>query len=217
MSILLSARFHTTVAKLQQLPRTGLTEIAFAGRSNSGKSTAINVLCQRRRLAFSSRTPGRTQALNYFAIGPADEPSAYLVDTPGYGYAVAPLSVRSEWDALAGRYLGKRAELRGLVLAIDCRRLLTDLDRRLIGWVGPTMPLVILLTKSDKLGLTQRREAQRNVETELAQLRPESNNMVITFSATGRMGIEQARTAIEALLGSEQSPDETTAPESRSD
>ena len=106
MSILLTARFHTTVAKTAQLPRTGLPELAFAGRSNSGKSSAINAICQRRRLAFSSRTPGRTQALNFFAIGPQEAPAAFLVDTPGYGYAVAPQEVRGAWDALAGAYLG---------------------------------------------------------------------------------------------------------------
>src|ERR671920_1795179 len=98
MSLLSSARFATTVAKFAQLPRGGLPEIAFVGRSNSGKSTGINLLCARRRLAFASRTPGRTQALNFFAVGPESEALAYLVDTPGYGYAQAPHELKSGWD-----------------------------------------------------------------------------------------------------------------------
>jgi len=200
MSILLTARFHTTVAQTRQLPRVGLPEIAFAGRSNAGKSSAINVLCQRRRLAFSSRTPGRTQALNFFAIGPKEEPSAFLVDTPGYGYAAAPQSVRGAWDALAGRYLGRRAELRGVVLTVDSRRLVTELDRKLLGWLAPAVPVLVLLTKSDKLGFAERSAARRAVVAQLAEIRPGADLSVILFSVTARTGLDEARAIIDGWL-----------------
>jgi len=200
MSILLTARFHTTVAQTRQLPRGGLPEIAFAGRSNAGKSSAINALCQRRRLAFSSRTPGRTQALNFFAVGPADAPCAFLVDTPGYGYAAAPQAVRGAWDALAGRYLAQREALRGVVLTVDCRRLITDLDRRLLGWLAPDLPVLVLLTKSDKLGFADRRAATRTAVAQLAELRPKAGVSVVAFSVTERLGLEEARAAIEGWL-----------------
>ncbi len=109
MALLTTVRFHTTVAQQQQLPRGGPAEVAFIGRSNAGKSSAINAICQRRRLAFSSRTPGRTQALNFFALGKEPDTVGFLVDTPGYGYAAAPGAIRHGWDALAGRYLRSRA------------------------------------------------------------------------------------------------------------
>jgi GTP-binding protein len=200
MSVLLTARFHTTVVSPSQLPRAGLPEIAFAGRSNSGKSSAINAICQRRRLAFASRTPGRTQALNFFAIGPQDDPRAFLVDTPGYGYASAPQAVRGAWDALAGRYLRERAALRAVVLTVDVRRLFTDLDRRMLDWLAPALPLLVLLTKSDKLGFAQRQAARRAALAQLRGLRPGAGANVLLFSTTARAGIEQARDAIEALL-----------------
>lgn len=203
MSVLLTARFHTTVVHARQLPRGGLPEIAFAGRSNSGKSSAINAICQRRRLAFASRTPGRTQALNFFAIGPQDAPQAFLVDTPGYGYAAAPQAVRGAWDALAGRYLRERAALRAVVLTVDIRRSFTELDRRLIEWLAPGLPLLVLLTKSDKLGFAQQSAARRAAAAQLRELRTSADASVILFSATERKGIEQARDAIEALLGAQ--------------
>lgn len=212
MSRLLSARFHTTVAQSAQLPRGGLPEIAFAGRSNAGKSSAINALCQRRRLAFSSRTPGRTQALNFFAVGPADAPNAFLVDTPGYGYAAAPQSVRHAWDALAGRYLGQRASLRGVVLTVDCRRLITDLDRRLIEWLAPGIPLLVLLTKCDKLGFAERLAATRKAVAQLAQLRPHADPSVIAFSVTQRLGLDEARAVIDGWLSGADGGEDVSPP-----
>lgn len=200
MSLLFTARFHTTVAQTRQLPRVELPEIAFAGRSNAGKSSAINVLCQRRRLAFSSRTPGRTQALNFFAIGPKEEPSAFLVDTPGYGYAAAPQAVRGAWDALAGRYLGQRAALRGVVLTVDSRRLVTELDRKLLGWLAPGVPVLVLLTKSDKLGYAERMAAYRAAVAQLKEIRPGADLSVLLFSVTDRVGLEEARAIIEGWL-----------------
>jgi GTP-binding protein len=197
MPLLLTARFHTTVALLHQMPREGLLEVAFVGRSNAGKSSAINVLCNRRRLAFASRTPGRTQALNYFAVGPVDRAIAYLVDTPGYGYASAPLETKRGWDQLAGEYLSSRPQLAGTVLMADIRRKLTDLDRRLLAWVPDGVRLVVTLTKSDKLPRQQAREALRAVIDELEQLRPGADNKVLLFSALNRSGSDDLTAVVE--------------------
>lgn len=197
MPLLATARFFTTVAALQQLPRDGTLEVAFVGRSNAGKSSAINVLCNRRRLAFASRTPGRTQALNYFAVGAADRVDAYLVDTPGYGYAAAPLETKRTWDQLAGRYLEQRAQLAGVVLLADIRRGLTDLDRRLIGWVPAGARLLVVLTKSDKLTREQGRRTAKAVADELGVLRPTSNDQVRLFSALNRSGSDEVGQLVE--------------------
>ena len=202
MPLLPSARFHTTVAALHQLPRDGLIEVAFVGRSNAGKSSAINVLCNRRRLAFASRTPGRTQALNYFTVGPEDRPLAYLVDTPGYGYASAPLETKRAWDQLAGQYLQRRPQLAGVVLLADVRRQLTDLDRRLVGWIPRGVRLAAVLTKSDKLTREQGRGALRAVADELAVLRPgAAHDTVMLFSALNRSGSDELGRLVENWIG----------------
>ena len=197
MPLLPTARFHTTVAALHQLPRDGLVEVAFVGRSNAGKSSAINVLCNRKRLAFSSRTPGRTQALNYVTVGPEERPLGYLVDTPGYGYASAPLEMKRTWDQLAGQYLQKRPQLAGVVLLADIRRGLTDLDRRLIGWVPAGVRLSVTLTKSDKLSREQARKTQREVAAELARVRPGLGDLVMLFSALNRSGSDELAELVE--------------------
>lgn len=196
-----TARFATTVAKLQQLPAAVLPEVAFVGRSNAGKSTAINVLCEKRRLAFASRTPGRTQALNYFALGPEREPpKAWLVDTPGYGFASAPLEVKRGWDDLAGRYLQQREALAGIVLVLDIRRRVTDMDRTLLGWVPPGVPLLVLLSKCDKLGHAQQVAAMHEVENSLAALQLPNPITLLSFSATRRIGLDEARDIIGGWL-----------------
>lgn len=198
MPALPSARFHTTVASLRQLPREGVPEIAFIGRSNAGKSSAINALCRRRRLAFSSGTPGRTQALNYFAIGRETEPpEGFLVDMPGYGYAQAPGEVRKAWDALAGRYLRDRPALRAAVLMIDIRRSFTDLDRRMLAWLPADLSLLVLLTKCDKFGTAQQTAARRAVLAELAEQHGRPDAAVILFSAENRKGVDEARALVE--------------------
>jgi len=197
MSLLTSARFFTTVAALNQLPRDGLVEVAFVGRSNAGKSSCINILCNRRRLAFASRTPGRTQALNYFSVGPVDRAVAHLVDTPGYGYASAPIETKKTWDHLAGHYLHKRPQLAGVVLLADIRRGLTDLDRRLLAWVPDGLRLVVVLTKSDKLSRQQGTAALHEVRSELQQLRAEAENHVLLFSALNRSGSDELTALVE--------------------
>jgi GTP-binding protein len=208
---LLSARFGTTVARWSQLPTLPVPEVAFVGRSNAGKSTAINALCQRRRLAFASKTPGRTQALNFFALGPPEtEPLAFLVDTPGYGYAATPLAVRQSWNLLAGRYLADRAALRGVVLVLDCRREVTALDQTLLDFISPGTPVLALLAKADKLGASAREQMRRRVDRTLADLRLPNPLTQIVFSANTGIGLEAARGQIEAWLkddGGEKKPD----------
>src|SRR5476651_1704491 len=125
------AAYALSVHDPKELPRPGVPEIAFAGRSNAGKSSAINTLTGRRRLAFVSKTPGRTQLINFFTLGE----EAFLVDLPGYGYADAPIAVRRHWEMLVGEYIAHRDSLAAVVVVMDARHPLTPLDRELIGWL----------------------------------------------------------------------------------
>ena len=194
MSLFQQAVFLTTVAHLRDLPRDAVREVAFAGRSNAGKSSAINTLAGRVRLAYVSKTPGRTQHLNYFALAEG----RYFVDLPGYGYAKAPEGIRSQWEGLVGPYLGKREQLVGLVVIMDIRRPLTDLDLRLIDWFRPTgRPIHILLSKADKLSRQEQTTVLRAVKAELATWGDAGLYSVQLFSSLKRMGVEEA----EALLG----------------
>lgn len=191
------AEFLTTAASWQQLPVGGAAEVAFAGRSNAGKSSAINALAQRSRLAYVSRTPGRTQHINFFRA-----PSGILLaDLPGYGYAAVPEKIRRHWEAFVARYLGERTELVGLVLVMDARHPLTLLDRRLLDWFLPSgRPVLILLTKADKLSSGEQRrtlhEARRAIARDYATGWIESQ----LFSATKRLGLAQAEAALNAWL-----------------
>jgi len=207
MSLLLHAQFAATAASLEQLPRDALAELAFVGRSNAGKSSAINAICQRKRLAFASRTPGRTQALNLFALraaaGEGAPALARLVDTPGYGYAQAPVAVKRQWDGLAGRYLRQRPTLRAVVVVSDIRRGLTALDHALLAWIPAHVPRMILLSKADKLGYQERLQAQSRVRD---QLLPGEHGdagacSMALFSATRGWGVDEARTWIACQLG----------------
>ncbi len=213
MKLLATARFADTVVRLPKLSQSnpdGLPEVAFVGRSNAGKSSCINLICNRRRLAFSSRTPGRTQALNLFAVGPPGpsgpdgEPTArplgFLVDTPGYGFAAAAPSAKRSWQALAGDYIRQRGPLAGVVLMIDSRRQLTDLDRQLLGWTPPDIPLVIVMTKSDKLPRQQVRQAVRAVAQDPLLARRQASLLVLPFSILSRTGVEDLQRAVEALI-----------------
>ncbi len=165
MPLFQKAVFLTTVANLRDLPQDSLREIAFAGRSNAGKSSAINTLAGRVRLAYVSKTPGRTQHLNYFTL----EEGKYFVDLPGYGFAKAPEAIRSQWEGLIGPYLSKREQLVGLVVIMDSRRPFTDLDIRLIDWFRPTgRPIHILLSKADKLSRQEQTKILRSVKAEVA-------------------------------------------------
>lgn len=196
MPLLQKAVFHTTVAHLRDLPADAVCEVAFAGRSNAGKSSAINTLAGRVRLAYVSKTPGRTQHLNYFTL----EGGKYLVDLPGYGYAKAPEAIRSQWEGLIGPYLQGRSPLAGLCIIMDCRRPLTDLDWRMIEWFRPTgRPIHILLSKADKLSRQDQIKTLRAVKAELAK--QGEGFTVQLFSSLKKTGIDEAEAVLAGWLG----------------
>ena len=193
MSLFSQLEFETSVHDLVTLPVTA-REIAFAGRSNAGKSSAINTLAQR-KLAFVSKTPGRTQLLNFFRISDGN----YLVDLPGYGYAEVPESVRKHWQAVLAEYLETRAELVGLVLIMDIRHPLTPLDRKMLDWFGPTgRPIHILLTKADKLSKSNAGATLREVRAALQEACPQCT--VQLFSSLKKAGAEEAEALISNWL-----------------
>jgi GTP-binding protein len=197
VSILHRASFYTSAARLDQLPPPGAPEVCFVGRSNAGKSSAINVLANQKKLAFSSKTPGRTRLINLFGIpDPLDpeQPLGFLTDLPGYGYASVARDAREEWAEVLGAYLRQRTSLAGVVLLIDIRRGVTDLDRRLANWIAPTgKPVLALLTKADKLPYGQRIKAVFAVKKELADIGALN---AVPFSATQRIGLEEADRSI---------------------
>lgn len=204
MPLLHQSRFFTTVNHLRDLPPTIQPEIAFAGRSNAGKSTAINVLCNQKRLAFASKTPGRTQHINYFAVGPKDAPLAHLVDLPGYGYAEVPGIAKAHWEQLLSTYLQTRPQIRGLIVMMDARRPFTDLDRRMVEWFSVTArPIHVLLTKCDKLTRQESVNALRAAQKTIAEYRKaglRSDVTVQLFSALKRTGLDDAHELIEHWL-----------------
>lgn len=199
-TLLHQSRFFVTASALSQLEGVGLRdgdwrtpgtlpEIAFVGRSNAGKSTAINILCNQKRLAFASKTPGRTQNLNFFEVADSQRRYGFLVDLPGYGYASADHETRSTWNELLGRYMQERQALRGVVLVMDARRPLTDLDLQLLDWLEPTqVPVHALLTKADKLN----RHDSTNTLRSVSKIFEGSPHSAQLFSALKRTGIEEA-------------------------
>jgi len=193
MSFFSGATFLKSVASLDQAP-TSAGEIAFAGRSNTGKSSAINALFGR-RLAQVSKTPGRTRLINYYAL----DAGRFVVDLPGYGYAKVPEAVRAPWNELLGGYLRGRGPLRGLAVVMDVRHPLTELDRQLLEWFRPTgKPVHVLLTKADKLSREAAQKVLRKVETDIAALSPEVS--VQLFSSLRKMGVEEAEAALRRWL-----------------
>jgi GTP-binding protein len=193
-SLFRHAVFEISVAQPQALPQAGGAEIAFAGRSNAGKSSAINTLAGHTRLAYVSKTPGRTQLINLFRL----RNGAALVDLPGYGYAEVPEAVRRQWTGLLEHYLTKRQALVGLVLIMDARRPLTELDRQMIGWFAATgKPIHCLLTKADKL--TRQEQAKTLAATRRAASAdfPATPITVQLFSSLKKTGIDEA----EAVIG----------------
>jgi GTP-binding protein len=180
------------------LPVHELPEIAFVGRSNAGKSTAINMLAQQKRLAFASKTPGRTQHINLFALGPKDAPDAYFADLPGYGYAAVERAAKLRWQQVMADYLAVRRSLSVVVLMIDPRLGFTDLDRQLLAWVAPRVGtgevrLLVLLTKADKLSRRQADAAVRTATQVLAELSTDDADIgVALFSALNRSGVDDA-------------------------
>jgi GTP-binding protein len=188
---LLSA--HTT----RQLPADGGTEVAFAGRSNAGKSSALNALTHRNGLARVSKTPGRTQQLVFFQV----QPERYLVDLPGYGYAKVPQELQAHWQAFIDHYFRTREALRGLVVVMDIRHPLKDYDRQMLGYaVQRGLPAHALLTKADKLGRGQQAQALQAVKKELFSSFGDTVG-VQTFSAESKQGVEEARAVVAGWLG----------------
>jgi GTP-binding protein len=177
------AKYLTSAFELSQLlPDEGL-EIAFAGRSNAGKSSAINCLTRQKGLCKTSKTPGRTQLINFFSI----DDRRKLVDLPGYGFAKVPKKMRSHWDKVLSAFLLERKALKGLVIVVDIRRGISDLDQALIDMVGPALPLHILLTKSDKL-------SRSAVKTEIMRAEHQvkhAQHTVSSLSTLNRQGLDQ--------------------------
>ena len=185
-----TARFLTTAAQLHHLPAYDLPEIAFVGRSNAGKSTCINTLTQQKRLAFASKTPGRTQHINLFALGRQGQTDGVLADLPGYGYAAVPKQDKLRWQQVMANYLVSRSNLRAIVMLCDPRHGLTELDDILLDVIRPRVEdglrFLVLLTKADKL---TRAEAGKALS--IARLQT-GGGEVRLFSALKRQGVEEA-------------------------
>jgi len=195
MSLFRHAVFEISVAKPEDLPPATGPEIAFAGRSNAGKSSAINTLVRHTRLAFVSKTPGRTQLINLFRL----RNGAALVDLPGYGYADVPINIRKQWQGLLEHYLTRRQELAGLVMIMDARRPLTELDRQMINWFGPTgKPIHCLLTKADKLTRQEQAKILKDVQAEVANAGSPVTAQL--FSSLKKTGMDEAEKVIAAWL-----------------
>ncbi len=193
-----SARFLTTASLLSQLPAGELPEVAFVGRSNAGKSTAINTLAQHRRLAFASKTPGRTQHINLFDLGPAGAPDGRWADLPGYGYAAVARGAKLRWQAVMADYLARRHALAGIVMMVDCRHGFTPLDQQLLDFVAERVGrgevrLLVLLTKADKLNRNQQARAVAQAQKVLGDMATDSADISVSlFSALSRQGLGDA-------------------------
>ncbi|MDD3352732.1 ribosome biogenesis GTP-binding protein YihA/YsxC [Zoogloea sp.] len=203
MPLFQNARFEISIAKTSGLPTPIGAEIAFAGRSNAGKSSAINTLANHTRLAYVSKTPGRTQLINFFRL----QNGAVLVDLPGYGYADVPEPVRRQWQGLLEDYLTRRPNLVGLVLIMDSRHPLKDLDRQMIGWFAPSgRPIHVLLTKSDKLTRREATATLAAVHKELTQYGPQVT--VQLFSSLKKIGTEEVERVVGSWLADPAAPAE---------
>jgi GTP-binding protein len=177
------ARFVTSAFELSQLLPDAGAEVAFAGRSNAGKSSAINCLTRQKNLCKTSKTPGRTQLINFFELAP----QCRLVDLPGYGFAKVSKKMRGHWDQVLSAFLLQRQALKGLVIVVDIRRGITELDQALIDMMENSLPLHILLTKSDKLSRAAIQKAVAEIRSRL--LGPEQS--VSTLSILNRQGLDE--------------------------
>ena len=193
------AKYLLAAHNFRQLPPDGGFEVAFAGRSNAGKSSALNALCQQNALARVSKTPGRTQQLVFFDIPPhADK---YLVDLPGYGYAKVPQDLQAHWQAFLDGYFSTRDALKGLVVVMDIRHPLKDYDRQMLGYaVMRGLPAHALLTKADKLGRGQQAQTLQAVRKELSNAYGDTVS-VQAFSGESKQGVDEARAVVGAWLG----------------
>lgn len=186
------ARFLDSVHSLRQLPAGEGREVVFAGRSNAGKSSALNAITGRKDLARTSKTPGRTQLINFFGL---DE-RRRLADLPGYGYAKVPEQMKRHWRELMSKYVETRASLAGLVIVMDARRPLTDFDVQMLEWIGANgLPTHLLLTKADKLSRSEASKTLRGVRDAVQEVAT-----VQMFSAVTKEGVDEARGKVLEML-----------------
>ena len=205
MNLFQNAKFFTTVNHLKDLPDTG-AEIAFVGRSNAGKSSAINTLCNHVRLAYVSKTPGRTQHINFFELADGH----FMVDLPGYGYAQVPEAVRRHWVELLGKYLQTRRQLIGLVLIMDCRHPLKPLDVQMLDFFAQTgQPVHILLSKADKLSKYDQIKTLSSVKKLLKPFMERQEVSIQLFSSLKKQGIEEVNQVVSAWFARQQEQSET--------
>ena len=189
-----SALFITSATKPPQYPEGDLPEIAFAGRSNVGKSSLINALVNRKNLVRTSSTPGRTQLINFFDVNG----TFTLVDLPGYGFAKVPLEVKKQWGPMIEKYLSMRTTLRGVVLIIDIRRIPKEEDLQLLNWLRTfSIPPILVVTKCDKVSKNERERQLNLISKELGVEKSALN----PFSALSKEGLENIWTRIETVLG----------------
>lgn len=203
--LLAEIQFLQSAARFRELPAPEVPEIAFAGRSNAGKSTALNVLVNRRRLAFASKTPGRTRLINLFALTDPEGEVGRLVDLPGYGYAAVDATTQRLWKAELSKYLGERRNLAGLILVTDIRHALGPLDQQMLAWFAPRgLPIHVLLTKADKLNRQEQNRAMSKVAAFLdahPSRSPQIQWSHSCFSGLKRTGKEQVLDVMAAWLG----------------
>ncbi len=191
--------FIKSAVKPADYPPLELPEIAFAGRSNVGKSSLINTLVERKGLVRTSSTPGRTQLINFFQVT-ASPCSLTLVDLPGYGYAKVPLEVKRQWGPMMERYLASRESLKGVVLILDIRRIPSDEDLQMLAWLQAYQRRpIIVLTKCDKVGKNERAKQTAAIAARLQMDR----SLLLHFSALSREGKDGVWQAILAALGEE--------------
>ena len=195
------AAFLRAAGRPADLPPAGVPEIAFAGRSNVGKSSAINALLGRRALARVSKTPGRTQTINFYSLGSAAQETArqgvgghaILADLPGYGYARVPQAMRDQWAALVEAYLDSRSERAAVVVVMDARHPLTPLDQQLLGWIKDAVRLIVL-SKADKLSKTEQQKSLDVVRRKFPYLEAR------LFSSVTKQGVDECRDLLEQWL-----------------
>ena len=200
--------FVTSAPDIRHLPNDGGIEIAFAGRSNAGKSSALNALTQQKQLARTSKTPGRTQLINLFEL----EPGKRLVDLPGYGYAQVPLDMKLKWQASLSEYLQRRESLRALVLLMDIRHPLKDLDLQMLEWASNSdLKILVLLTKADKLNPGPRKNVVQQVRKATTVFG--DNVFVEAFSSLKGIGVEEVTRILSEWYQSDDLQDEAGASE----
>ena len=185
-------KFVTSAPDITKLPEDMGAEIAIIGRSNSGKSSSINAICDQKNLAKTSRTPGRTRLINLFKV----EEGKFIVDLPGYGYAQVPENMKRQWQKAMTDYLQQRKCLCGLVVTMDIRTPLRDHARMIIDWsIAATLPCLILLTTADKFGVNKRKEMVGEVRTQLSEFG--GNFTIIAFSALKKIGVDEVRNVLK--------------------